>query len=87
MRFDWTSAHFGYSSKTRFFHTILEEPRWVKIVQPNPTLASDGSWAQHSGSAEVTLYILKGCETSLGLSISTELAALSINEKPSVQFS
>ncbi|CAL1702969.1 unnamed protein product [Somion occarium] len=58
-RFDWTSPHFGYPSQTQFFHTILQKPRYLKIVQPNPTRLADGSWKTYNGDAEVTFSLLK----------------------------
>jgi hypothetical protein len=57
--FDWTSAHFGYPGQTRFFHTLLDEPRYVKIFQPNPMKLSDGSWRTRTGDAEISFYLHK----------------------------
>ncbi|KAL4247583.1 Acyltransferase [Abortiporus biennis] len=57
-KFDYTSAHFGYPGKTRFFHTILSEPRFIKIFRPNPTLLPDGTWTRPDPrDAEITLFV------------------------------
>ena len=47
-RFDWTSAHFGYPEQTRFYHTLINGPRFIKLFRPNPTLLSDGTWKPSS---------------------------------------
>ncbi|KAI0685145.1 hypothetical protein BC835DRAFT_547471, partial [Cytidiella melzeri] len=59
-KFDWTSAHFGFPDKTRFFHTLITGPRFVKIFRPNPTLLQDGTWrASSPDDAEITFFIAK----------------------------
>lgn len=55
--FDWTSAHFGYPGKTRFFHTVLDGPRYVKMFEPNPTRQPDGTWTTRRGDVEITLHV------------------------------
>lgn len=70
--FDWTSAHFGYEGKARFYHTCSEAPRYVKIFTPNPTLLPDGSWKSHHGAAEVVFYL----ETHLREPFLREFASL-----------
>lgn len=55
--FAWTSAHFGYKGKARFFHTTSDAPRYIKIFTPNPTVLPDGSWRSNDGAAEVVLYV------------------------------
>lgn len=59
-RFDWTSAHFGFPGQVRFFHTVLDEPRYVKMFQPNPAQLPDGTWAKRSkDDIEITFYVYK----------------------------
>ncbi|GJE86552.1 hypothetical protein PsYK624_026320 [Phanerochaete sordida] len=59
-RFDWTSAHFGWAGRTRFYHTVLDEPRFVKMFQPNPAPLPDGSWEVRSkDDVEIVFYIQK----------------------------
>ncbi|KZW01146.1 hypothetical protein EXIGLDRAFT_603453, partial [Exidia glandulosa HHB12029] len=56
--FDWTAAHFGYEGKARFFHTVINRPRYVKIFTPNSTPScGDSEWKQHQGDAEAVFYI------------------------------
>ncbi|KAH7099822.1 hypothetical protein BKA62DRAFT_708898 [Auriculariales sp. MPI-PUGE-AT-0066] len=59
--FAWTSAHFGYPGRARFFHTCSDAPRYVKIFTPNPTRTVDAagqeSWKDWKGGAEVTFFI------------------------------
>ncbi|GJE85403.1 hypothetical protein PsYK624_014820 [Phanerochaete sordida] len=59
-RFDWTSAHFGFPGQTRFYHTILDEPRFIKMFQPNPTRLPDGTWqVRPKDDVEIVFYIHK----------------------------
>ena len=59
-RFDWTSAHFGFPGQTRFYHTILDEPRFVKMFQPNPTRLPNGTWqVRPKDDVEIVFYIHK----------------------------
>ncbi|GJE85404.1 hypothetical protein PsYK624_014830 [Phanerochaete sordida] len=59
-RFDWTSAHFGFPGQTRFYHTILDEPQFLKMFHPNPTRLPDGSWeARPKDDIEIVFYIHK----------------------------
>lgn len=57
LSFDWTSAHFGYPGRTRFFHTVLDGPRYVKLFEPNPVLLLDGTWESRRGDVEITLHV------------------------------
>lgn len=80
-RLDWTSPHFGYPGKTQFYHTILPEPRFLKIFQPNPVRLSDGTWKTFAGDAEVTLSVLKDKRFAFEKAILDELEALGVEEK------
>jgi hypothetical protein len=78
-RYDWTSAHFGYPGQTRFFHTLLDEPRYVKIFQPNPTRMPDGTWETHPGDAEVTFYLHREVWAAFLEIFKTEARALGVS--------
>ncbi|KAI0090100.1 hypothetical protein BDY19DRAFT_888071 [Irpex rosettiformis] len=57
-KFDWTSAHFGYPGQTRFYHTLINGPRFVKFFRPNPTLLPDGTWKPSSpDDVEINLFL------------------------------
>ncbi|KAJ3478058.1 hypothetical protein NLI96_g10028 [Meripilus lineatus] len=57
-RFNWHSAHFGYPNQTQFYHTLLDEPRFLKIFQPNPYRLPDGTWQSFtSNDAEITCHV------------------------------
>lgn len=59
-RFDWTSPHFGFPDQVRFYHTLLDEPRFVKMFRPNPTRQPDGTWGvRPKDDVEITFYIYK----------------------------
>ena len=40
----------------RFFHTQLDEPRFIKMFQPNPVLMPDGT-AYKPAEVEITFYL------------------------------
>ncbi|KAI0765761.1 hypothetical protein BC629DRAFT_908570 [Irpex lacteus] len=57
-KFDWLSAHFGYPGRTRFYHTLINGPRFIKFFRPNPTLLPDGTWRSSSpDDVEIDLYL------------------------------
>lgn len=59
-RFDWTSAHFGFPDQTRFCHTVLNEPQYLKMFRPNPTRLPDGTWEVRSkDDVEMIFYLHK----------------------------
>ncbi|GJE85405.1 transferase family-like protein [Phanerochaete sordida] len=59
-RFDWTSAHFGFPDQTRFCHTVLNEPRFLKMFRPNPTRRPDGTWdVRPKDDVEMIFYVHK----------------------------
>ena len=78
LSFDWTSAHFGYPGKTRFFHTLLDEPRYVKMFQPNPTRLPDGTWQTHPGDIEIAFYVHREIVPAFVESFSSEAHALGV---------
>ncbi|KAK7682152.1 hypothetical protein QCA50_014739 [Cerrena zonata] len=83
-KLDWTSPHFGYPGQTQFYHTILPEPRFIKIFQPNPTCLSDGTWKTYAGDAEITLSVLKDKRIAFEEAILGELKEFGIEEKPEI---
>ncbi|KAI0765762.1 hypothetical protein BC629DRAFT_1540223 [Irpex lacteus] len=59
-KFDWFSVHFGYPGKTRFYHTLINGPRFVKFFRPNPTVLPDGTWRYSSlDDVEIDLFLPK----------------------------
>ncbi|CAL1702968.1 unnamed protein product [Somion occarium] len=83
-RFDWTSAHFGHPGRTQFYHTMLLEPRFIKIVQPNPIRLADGTYQSFSGDAEVTLCVLKKQRELFTRALHEEMGGLHVEGMPEV---
>lgn len=77
-RFDWTSAHFGYPGQTRFFHTLLDEPRYVKMFQPNPKKLPDGTWTTRPGDLEMSFYVYKEVKDAFVEIYQTEARSLGV---------
>lgn len=79
LSFDWTSAHFGYPGRTRFFHTVLDGPRYVKFFEPNPVFQQDGTWKSRCGDVEITLHVDDYVHTQFKKMLLEELQRLGVS--------
>ena len=68
----------------RFFHMMLDEPRGVKIFQPNPIVLPDGT-VHRSGVVEVTFFLHKVAMAKFETILPSEMRRLGLENAEFVE--